>query len=57
MVGDTGTEAGNKRQRGPLARKAWGALGGCRHPPRAQGGRVCARSRWCRRELERALCV
>ena len=25
MVGDTGTEADNKRQRGPLARKACGA--------------------------------
>ena len=24
MVGDTGMEAGNKRQRGPLARKACG---------------------------------
>ena len=47
-----------ERQRGAIpARKAWGAhIGGCLHPPRAQGERVCARSRWCRRELERALC-
>ena len=58
MVGDTGMEAGNKRQRGPLGRKAWGAR---RWMPastaRARRACVCARSRWCRRDAGGLSCV
>ena len=56
--GDTGMEAGNKRQRGPLGRKAWGAR---RWMPastaRARRACVCARSRWCRRDAGGLSCV
>ena len=51
-------EAGNKRQRGPLGRKAWGAR---RWMPastaRARRACVCARSRWCRRDAGGLSCV
>ena len=53
MVGDTGTEAGNKRQRGPLARKAWGAS----PASTARKGGVCVRAAGGAGESGRALCV
>ena len=42
MVGDKGMEAGNKRQRGPLGRKAWG---GTRSSPASTGAEPRASER------------
>ena len=55
MVGDTGMEAGNTRQRGPLGRKAWGAHIAGIH--RARKASVCVRAAGGADENWRALCV